>query len=99
MMFNERIKKFSPDVKTVETAYFRNHEGSDYDTMPSVSKNMYVPVRRELICIIDPFFKEAPPGKSTWEKKCFVSCLFFSLYEIPKIKICHIVAKEHPEVI
>ena len=24
---------------------------------------------------------------------------FFSLHEIPKIKICHMVAKEHPEVI
>ena len=31
--------------------------------------------------------------------KCFVSRLFFSLDEIPKIKICHMVEKEHPEVI
>ena len=30
---------------------------------------------------------------------CFVSRSFFSLEEIHKIKICHMVAKEHPEVI
>ena len=33
-------------------------------------------------------------------KKCFVSRSFFSsLDEIHKIKICHMAAKEHPEVI
>ena len=31
--------------------------------------------------------------------KFHVSCHFFSLDEIPKIKICHVVAKDHPEVI
>ena len=31
--------------------------------------------------------------------KYFFSRSFFSLDEIPKIKICHMVAKEHPEVI
>ena len=31
--------------------------------------------------------------------KCFVSRSFFSLDEIPKIKIFHMVAKEYPEVI
>ena len=31
--------------------------------------------------------------------KCFVSCYFFSLDKIPKIKICHMVVKEHTEVI
>ena len=30
--------------------------------------------------------------------KCFVSRSFFSLDKIPKIKIYHMVAKEHPEV-
>ena len=33
------------------------------------------------------------------QKKIFVSHSYFSLEEIPKIKICHMVAKEHPEVI
>ena len=33
------------------------------------------------------------------QRKCFVSCSFFSLDQIPKIKKYHIVAKEHPEVI
>ena len=31
--------------------------------------------------------------------KCFVSRSFFSLDERPKINICHMVSKEHPEVI
>ena len=63
-------------------------------------KNMSVPVRREVMCIIDLFFKEAPPGKSPWKKEMFLSLVsFFYLDEIPKIKICHMAAKEHPEVI
>ena len=44
MTFHDLIKKISPSVKTGETAYFRNHEGSDYDAMSSVWKNMSVPV-------------------------------------------------------
>ena len=57
-------------------------------------------VRREVMCIIDCYFKEALPGKSPLEKtKCFVSRSFFSLDEIPKIKICHMLVKEHSEVI
>ena len=61
---------------------------------------MYAPVRREVMRIIDRFFKEAPPGKSPWTKEFFLSLVpFFSLVKIPKIKICHMVAKDHPEVI
>ena len=61
---------------------------------------MSVPVRREVIGIIDSFFREAPPGESPWTKKNDMSLVhFFSLDEIPKIKICHMVAKYHPEVI
>ena len=33
------------------------------------------------------------------KRKCFVFYSFFSIDQIPKIKICHMVAKEHPEVI
>ena len=51
------------------------------------------------MCIIERFVEEAPPGKSPRTKDFFVSRQFFSLGEIPKIKICHMVAKEHPEVI
>ena len=61
---------------------------------------MPVPVRREVMCIIDRFFKEAPPGKSPRKKEIFLSLVhFYSLDEIPKIKIFHMVAKENPEVI
>ena len=100
MTFPDWIKKISPAVKTGETAYFRNHEGSYYDVMPSLWKNMYVTVRREVMCIIDRFFREAPPGESPWTKENVMSLVcFFSLEEILKIKICHMLEKDHPEVI
>ena len=54
---------------------------------------MYVPVRREVMCIIDPFFKEAPPGKFPLTKQKFCLLFFFSLDEIPKIKICQMIEK------
>ena len=88
MTFHYWIKKISPDVKTRDTSYFRNHEGSYYDAMPSAWKKMSVPVQREAMCIIDLFFKEGPPGKSPWTKQFFLSLVrFFSLEKTPKIKI------------
>ena len=52
------------------------------------------------MCIIDRFLREAPPGESPWTKENVMSLVrFFSHDEIPKIKICHMVAKDHPEVI
>ena len=68
MTFSDWIKNISPAVNTGETAYSRNHEGSYYDAMPYFWKKMSVPVRREVMCIIDRCFREAPPGKSPWTK-------------------------------
>ena len=52
------------------------------------------------MCIIDRFVEEAPTCKSPWTKKHVLSLVrFFSLDEIPKIKICFMVANEHTEVI
>ena len=79
MSFHDCINKISPAVKTVEIAYFRNHEGSYYDDMPYVWKKMYVPVRREVMCIIDRFFKEDPPGESPWTKKNVLCLIHFFL--------------------
>ena len=53
MTFHDWIKNISPDVKTGDTEHFRNHEGSYYDAMSSVWKNMSVPVQREVMCIMD----------------------------------------------
>ena len=36
LYFSDWTKKIAPAVKTGETEYFRNHEGSYYDAMPSV---------------------------------------------------------------
>ena len=85
MTFSDWIKKISPAVKTGEAAYFINHEGSYYDSMPSVWKKMSVPVRREVMCIIDRIFKEAPPGKSPCTKENVLSLVrFFILTKYPR---------------
>ena len=99
MTFHDWIKKISPAVKTGEIAYFRNHKGSYYYAMPSVWKNIYAPIQIEVMCIIESFFEEAPPGKSPWIKEKKLSLVFSPLEKIPWIKIYHMVAKEHPEVI
>ena len=52
------------------------------------------------MCIIDRVFKEDPPVKSPCTKENVMLLVhFLPLDEIPKIKICHMVAKEHPKVI
>ena len=85
MTFSDWIKNISIAFKTLETSYFRNHEGSYYDAMPSVWKKMSVPVRREVMCIIDRFFREAPPGESPWTKENVISLVrFFLLTKYPR---------------
>ena len=68
--------------------------------MPFVWKKMFVPVLKEVMCIIDHFVEEAPPGNPPC-KKVFLSLIHPTppLDEITKIKICHMVANEHPGVI
>ena len=52
-----------------------------------------------LISIIDRFVVETPHGKYQWTKKKNSLFRFFALDKIAKIKICHMVASENPEVI
>ena len=78
MMFHDWIKKISPAVKTGETSYFRNHEGSYYDVMPYVWKKMYVPVQREAICIIDIFLKSLLLVSVHGQKNVLSLVCFFS---------------------
>ena len=50
--------------------------------------------------IIDHFTKETPGGKSPYTSQLFcLSFLFYALDKIPKIKIFHMVASKHTEVI
>ena len=44
------------------------------------------------------FFEEAPPGKYPWTKGNILSLVFFSIYRIPKIKVCHMLAKVNPDM-
>ena len=86
-------------VKTVETAYFRNHGGCYYYAMLYVWKKKTVIKQRDVMSIIDQFFAETPYGKSP-RKNCFLSLIHFvALDQVPKIKIFHMVASGHPEVI
>ena len=78
MTFHDCIKKTPPAVKTGETAYFQNREGLYYDSIPYVRKKVSVPVRREVMCEIENFVEEAPPGKSPLDKmKCFFLWFIF----------------------
>ena len=50
--------------------------------------------------IIDCFNVETPNCKLPWTKHNILSLIcFVTLDQIPKIKICHMVESEHPEVI
>ena len=52
------------------------------------------------MCIIDRFSKRLLLVSLHGQNKMFCSSfVFFSLDEIPNIKICHMVANKHPEVI
>ena len=54
----------------------------------------------EVTPIIDRFSAYTPCGKSQWMKqKVFSLVCFVALDQIPKIKICHMVVSEYPEVI
>ena len=58
---------------------------------------MFASVRKEVMSIIDFFVEEAPSGKSSLKK--MVCLLFVFFLKISMIKVCHMVSKEHPEVI
>ena len=50
--------------------------------------------------IIDCFAAETPHVKSPWMKENVISLIWFvSLDQIPNMKICHMVACQHPEVV
>ena len=50
--------------------------------------------------VIDRFTADTPHGKSQWTKKNVLYLIrFVPLEQIPKTKICHMVASEHTEAI
>ena len=85
LSFSDWIKKIAPSVKTGETAYFRNPEGSYYNYMPYVWKNMTVIKRRELIYVIDFFTADTSHGKSPLTKRnVCLSLVLFPLTKSPR---------------
>ena len=54
----------------------------------------------EVMYVIDCFTAETPHGKSLWTNQNVLSLIrFVALNQLLKIKICHMVVSEHPEVI
>ena len=51
------------------------------------------------MCIIYLFDEETHPDKSTWKKENVCLLFVFSIEQIPKIDILHMLAKKHPELI
>ena len=90
MTFPDWIKKISPAVKTGDTAYFLTMKVHTMMPCHLFGKRcMYLFKDRQCVLLI-AFFREAPPGESPWTKENVMSIVrFFSLDEIPKIKICH----------
>ena len=98
MNFTEWIKNISPFFKTGKTAYFRNHEGSYYEIMSSVWKRcLFLSEERQCVLLI-ALSRRLLLVSIHGQRKMFCPS-FFSLDQITKIKICHMIAKEHPEVI
>ena len=60
---------------------------------------MTVIKRIDVIYVIDIFTAKNPHGKSHWKNNFLCIIHFVPIEQIPKIKICHMVASEHPEVI
>ena len=77
LSFSDWIKKIAKSVKTGETAYFHNHEGSYYDVMPYIWKNMTLIKKIETKSIIGRFSVDTPRSKSLWTKKNILSLIHF----------------------
>ena len=63
LYYSECIKKIAPAIKTGETAYFRNHEGSYYYVMLFLWKNTTLIKQMDVMSIIYRFAVGTPHGK------------------------------------
>ena len=79
---SELIKNIVPAFITVEIAYFRNHKGSYYYSIPSVWGNIIVINSRELFSIIYCLVADTPHVKPLWTKQKYF--LLFLLYPLTK---------------
>jgi len=90
------INRINPHITTGEAAYTRNNTGSMYDAMPALWKNLAVEERQDVLAIID-----AAGETNQWTNKELLLNLsrFVELKNVPKLCICHEVAKRDPSVI
>ena len=93
--FQAWIDKIYDKVNTAGTKYTRTNEDSYYDAMPAVWKRMSIEIRQEVLQLIDKFEKDADENNAMWSKEnCYKMLKYCSLKEIPKLRICHMVARE-----
>ena len=93
LSFGKWIEKIFDKVHTGETKYYRTNEHSYYDAMPAVWKRVTVERRRELLALIDLFADDS--NVLNWTKEnCLKLLPFCKLQDIPKLRICHKVARE-----
>ena len=92
--FDQWIGKIAEKIKTGET-YKRTNENHYYDAMPACWKKMNIEDRRKVLDIIDGFEDSTDDDTFGWSKENVHKLLpFCKLADIPKLRICHKVARE-----
>ena len=77
------------------------NNSSLYDAMPALWKNLTIEERNSIIVTIDKAFSTLDEGDTPWNSKDFLLSLsqFVELKNVPKLQVCHQVAKRDPAVI
>ena len=91
--------RIDTQVATGEAAYTRANEDSIFDAMPGFWKSMQIEERQHVIQRINRLKEEE--GEQMWLNKTHLLSLseLVPLEHVPKLRICHQVVKEHPDVI
>ena len=98
--FEDWIEKISNVVTTGEKNYMRTNEASYFDAMPALWKKMTVETRRRVVDMVDGFVATAVGTESPWRKENVLQLVrFCPLADVPKLRTCYMVAKEHPDVL
>ena len=94
------MQRIHPHIVTGEAAYTRQNTTSLYDAMPALWKNLTVETRHSVLSNIDAAIATAE-GSNPWVDKMHLLNMdrFVDLKHVPKLRICHQVAKYDPSVI
>jgi len=94
------MQRIHPHIVTGEAAYTRKNTTSLYDAMPALWKNLTVANRHAVLSNIDEAIATAEGGNPWVDKMHLINMSrFVDLKNVPKLRICHQVAKHDPSVI